>query len=297
MKKIFIVLLLFAFLSFTALSQAAKIKTIMVSTSPDTTVWINDVKRGKTDATGKLAVRLTTGKNILRLRSMGFKEVSQAISPAQTGEIKVLLVKSTDEAELTFQKAEAEPDKEKSSALYEKAISLRPKYAEAYVGLARVLSNMSDAAGALDAIANARKIRPIYPEASAVEGRIHNADGEDDKAIAAFKRSIKEGNGIQPEAHTGLGLLYKGKAEGFSASSDFENETANYQIAAKELNIALQQLYGTEEVLYTLLGVIYEKLGQKTDAIRVYEDYLKLYPNSNEATTYRSYIVQLKKNN
>jgi tetratricopeptide (TPR) repeat protein len=228
MKKIFSIGFFITILSFTTFSQAVKTKTVTVATEPYSTVWINDIKRGTTDNIGKLIVRIATGKNILKLRSKGFKEMSQPISPTQTGEIKVILVKSTDEAELTFQKAEAETDKEKSSKLYEIAIKLRPKYAEAYIGLARVLSGMSDVEGALEAIGNARKIRPIYSEASTVEGRIYSADGDDDKAIASFKRAIKEGNGIQPEAHTGLGLLYKSKAEGFGAASNFEEETANY---------------------------------------------------------------------
>ncbi len=295
MKKIFSIGFFITIFSLVAFSQAVKTKTITVATEPNSTVWINDIKRGTTDSKGKLAVKIATGKNTLRLRAIGFKETSQAILPTQSSELSVVLVKSSDEAELTFQKAEVELDKEKSSKLYETAIQLRPKYAEAYVGLARVYSAMGDSTSALEAIQNARKIRPIYPEATAVEGRIYNTDGEDEKAIASFKRAIKEGKGIQPEAHTGLGLLYKGKAEGFGAASNFEEETANYEIAAKELTTALGQLYGGEPVLYELLGGIYEKIGKKKEAITVYENYLKLFPNTNEATTYRSYIVQLKK--
>lgn len=295
MKKILSIGFFITILSLATFSQVVKTKTITVVTEPNSTVWINDIKRGTTDSKGKLAVKLATGKTTLRLRAIGFKETSHSILPTQSGEISVVLAKSTDEAELSFQKAEVELDKEKSSKLYETAIKLRPKYAEAYVGLARVYSSMGDSTSALEAIQNARKIRPIYPEATAVEGRIYNADGEDEKAIASFKRAIKEGKGIQPEAYTGLGLLYKGKAEGFGAASNFAEETANYEIAAKELTTALGQLFGSEPVLYELLGGIYEKIGKKKEAIGVYENYLKLFPNTNEATTYRSYIVQLKK--
>jgi tetratricopeptide (TPR) repeat protein len=295
MKKIFVISIFVAILSASIFSQVAKTKVITVSTEPNTKIWVNDVKRGVTDASGKFLIKLTLGKNILRLRASGFKEVSQPILPTQTGTLKVILVKSTDEAELSFQKAESESDKEKAVKLYENAIKLRPKYAEAYVGMARVLVAMTDIEAALDAIKNARKIRPIYAEASAVEGRIHGSDGEEAKAIASYKRSIKEGNGVQPEAHTGLGILYKEKAEGFGAASEFEKEEETYLIAASELKLALNQLYGSEPVLYELLGGIYEKLGKKQDAIAVYEDYLKLSPNTDDATKFRSYIVQLQK--
>jgi tetratricopeptide (TPR) repeat protein len=295
MKNIFVISVFIAVLSAVTFSQVMKIKVITVSAEPNTNVWVNDVKRGVTNSAGKLDIRLSPGKNVLRLRAGGFKEISQAILPTQTGILKIVLAKSTDEAELSFQKAETELDKEKAVELYENAIKLRPRYAEAYVGMARVLNAIVDVEAALDAIKKARKIRPIYSEASAVEGRIHSSDGEEAKAIAAYKRSIKEGNGVQPEAHTGLGILYKEKAEGFGAASEFEKEEENYLIAATELKLALNQLYGTEPVLYELLGGIYEKLAKKQEAIAVYEEYLRLFPNSDDATKFRSYVVQLRK--
>mgnify|MGYP002085190936 FL=1 len=135
----------------------------------------------------------------------------------------------------------------------------------------------------------------MFPEVSAVEGRIYKADGEEEKAIASFKRAIKEGAGFQPEAHTGLGLLYKEKAEGFAASGDFENEAATYKLAAAELKTALAQLSGAEPVLYELLGNVYEKMQKYAEAIAIYEEYLRLFPETPEATTFRSYIVQVKK--
>ena len=163
------------------------------------------------------------------------------------------------------------------------------------MAMARVMSDAGDNDEALKAIANARKSRPIYPEASAVEGRIYKNDGEEAKAIASFKRAIKESAGFQPEAHTGLGLLYKEKGETFGSQGDFENEVANYQIAANELKIALAQLAGTEPVLYELLGVTFEKMKKFKEAIAVYEEFLQMFPNSPEVITYRSYITQARK--
>ncbi len=294
MKKLLIITSLAIIFTISVFAQTTQIKTVTVTTEPKAIVWVNDVRRGTTDDKGNISVRLGTGKNVVRVRANGFKETLQNLLPAQNL-VKIALVKTTDAAELMFHKAEWETDKEKAADFYEEAIKLRPKYAEAFIGLARTLDALDDTDGALKAIANARKSRPIFSEASAVEGRIYNGDGEEAKAIASFKRAIKEGKGYQPEAHTGLGMLYKEKAETASSAGDYEAEEANYLLATNELKIALSQLYGSEPVLYELLGIAYEKLKKYKEAIVIYEDYLKLFPKTAEATTFRSYIVQLKK--
>jgi tetratricopeptide (TPR) repeat protein len=151
------------------------------------------------------------------------------------------LTKTTDEAELAFQAAERmlTSDRQAAAELYRKAIKLRPKYPEAYLALARVLSDMQNLEEALTAIKQARKQRLGYAEASAVEGRIYKEMGEEEKAIASFKRAITEGKGFQPEALTGLGLFYKEKAEEFGGSGDFEQEEANYIEATKYLQTGI----------------------------------------------------------
>lgn len=295
MKKLLIIFVLV--ISFAISNFAQKNRTVTIITEPNATVWVNDIKRGATDSSGKLTIKFVpAGTPKIRVRAYSFKETTQSLSPTQS-QLQVNLVKSTDKAELTFHEAEKmmKIDRLQAIELYEKAASLRPKYYDAYIEMARAMSDAGDIEGALQAIANARKARPGSPEASAVEGRIYKSDGDEEKAIASFKRAIKEGAGFQPEAHTGLGLLYKEKAESFGASGDFENEAETYKIAASELKIALTQLAGTEPVLYELLGNIYEKMQKYPEAIAIYEEYLRLFPETNEATTFRSYIVQVKK--
>ena len=278
----------------------AAFRAITVATEPGAVVWIDDVRYGKTDKGGKLAIStIAAGGHRLRVRADGFKEVSQVLLPTQKGEIKVPLAKTMDEAELAFQKAESltNADREAAAENYRKAIQLRPKYPDAYIGLARVLMESGDLDGAKDAVNGARKVRPVYPEASAIEGRIYKDLGEETKAIASFKRAITDGKGFQPEAYTGLGLLYKEKAEGDSGNGDFEQETANYTEAGKNLRVALKQLSGAPDtvVIYQLLGLIYERMKKYDDAIAIYEEFLRIFPNSNEADAIRSFITQIKK--
>ncbi len=283
-----------------AVGGFAQTRTVTVSTEPSAKVWLDDVLRGTTDNGGKLTIApITAGAHKLRVRADGFKEAAQTLPAAQRGDVKIALVETTDQAELTFQEAGnlAGSDREKAIAAYRKAVALRPKYAEANLGLARVLSADSDSEGALKAVAAARRARPGYAEASAVEGRIYVADGDETKAIAAFKRALAEGRGIQPEANTGLGLLYKEKAENFGGGGDYEAETTNYALAVQHFKKAIEQLAGAPDAvtLYQFLGLAYEQTKKYDEAIAVYEEFLKLFPDSSESESVRSFIVQLRK--
>ncbi len=281
-------------------SPPASAREIIVVSEPNAVVWLDNIRRGATDESGKLSIKsVSNGKHTLRLRADGFKEISQNLLPAQKGEIKIPLVKTTDEAELAFQQAEklTSRSREKAVQMYEKAIASRPNYPEAFLGLARVRADQSDFDNAREAVKNARKLRPNYAEASAVEGRIYVSEGSDEKAVAAFKRSITEGKGFQPEAYTGLGLFYKDKAEEASGAGDFEAEKANYQLAAAHLKTAAAQLSGAPDaiVIYQFLGLVYEQMKDFEKAIAVYENFLKDFPDSSETTVIRSFIEQLKK--
>ena len=275
-------------------------RSITLSTQPNAIIWLDGVRYGTTGKTGTLAIKtVASGAHTLRIRADGFKEKTQALTVIQRGEIKVVLIATTDEAELSYQEAERlnGSDREKSAAAYRKAIKLRPNYPEAFLGLARVLSDAGDLDDARAAIASSRKLRPGYAEASAVEGRINKENGDENKAVAAFKRAISEGKGFQPEAYAGLGLLYKEKAEGFGGSGDFDNENISYTESAKNLRLAVKQLSGAPDavIIYQLLGLVYERQKKYTDAIAIYEEFLRVFPDSVEASAVRSFIVQLKK--
>lgn len=296
--KFVLAFLITAFFTFTGAAQTAR--TITVSTEPNATIWLDDVRYGATDESGKLIIEnVSAGAHKMRVRADGFKQIVQNLTAAQRGDVKIALAKTTDEAELTFQQAEIESGKnrEKAVELYRKATSLRPKYAEANLGLARVLLAQGNTEDALKAVQAARAARPAYAEASAVEGRIYQAEDKTDKAVAAFKRSIAEGKNYQPEARAGLGLLYKDKAEAFGAEGDFDNERLNYKLAAAELDKAAAQLGTSPDAvtIYQLLGDAYERAKMFAEAIKVYEKFLRLFPNAPEAESVRSFIVQINK--
>lgn len=285
------------FLAGVAVSQT---RSVTIASEPATKVFIDGVLYGTTDKDGHLEIRsVATGSHTLMLRSDGFKEKTQPLLATARGEVRVPLVKTTDEAELSFQEGErlTSRDRDKAIEAYQKAIKLRPNYPEAYVAMARVQADNLDVEGAKRSIQTARRLRPGYAEASAVEGRIHKDNDEEALAIASFKRAITEGHGFQPEAYAGLGLLYKEKAEKFGGAGDFTNEDMNYVESAKNLKMSLKQLSGAPDsvVIYQLLGLVYERQKKWNDAIALYEEFLQLFPNLPESEAVRSFIIQIQK--
>jgi tetratricopeptide (TPR) repeat protein len=270
------------------LTASASGRTLTVVTEPKAVVWLDEIRRGNTDNSGRLVVaKVSAGTHTLRVRASGFKEATLPITAAARGEIKVRLVRTTDEAELTFQQAETAREtardgdaRQKAVDLYRQTLKIRLAFPAAHVGLARVLLDLNDANGALMEIEAARRYRPNFPEASAVEGRIYRETGQTDEAIGAFNRAIRESRGFQPEAHVGLGRVYEEKGQ--------------WELAAREFQIAINQLANTEPIIYQLLGAAYEKNGDNREAITAYENYLRLAPNGSLAPAVQSILEQLK---
>lgn len=285
-----------ALLASTSFAQATR--SITVVTEPDARVWISGVLYGTTDANGKLAIKtVRPGRSIVRVLAPGFAEVNKPLLPTQRGEIKIALTETRDSAELAFQEGERQAtlDRARAEAAYRRAIAANPRLIAAHVGLLRNLAEGRSYDKALAALKELRKVSPRNSEASAIEGRIHKDLGDEAKAIASFKRAITEGGGFQPEAYTGLGLLYQARAETLEDEED--QQTAAYNEAARNLMTAVKQLSGAPDaaVIYQLIGMIYERQKRYKEAIALYEDFLKTFPDSVEAEAVRSFIVQIKK--
>ncbi len=262
--------------------------SLTISTEPSAIVWIDEIRRGATDATGKLEVKkLLPGRHTVRVRAAGFKEVTVPLLPGRRT-LAVKLVSTTDQAELLFQQAEDAREKARDDAarqsaaeLYRQVLRLRPAFPAARVGLARVLLDLNKHQEALVEIDAARRTRPVYPEASAVEGRIHREAAFTDDAIQSFRRAIREGKGFQPEAHVGLARLFEEQGQHAEAITEYQK--------------ALAQLSDSEPVIYQLLGASYEKQQKFKEALVAYENYLALAPNGSLAPAIRSIIEQLRR--
>ena len=254
--------------------------TLTITTEPNAIVWIDDIRRGTTDASGKLTLtKVSAGRHSVRVRANGFKETTAALLPGRRT-LAVKLVTTTDPAELKFQEAESS-SREKAAELYREAIKLRPAFPAAQVGLARVLMSLNDFKGAHAAIEAARKTRPAYAEASAVEGRLYREEAFDDDALRSFRRAIREAGGVQPEAYVGMAKVWEDKGQ--------------FAEAIVEYKKALVQLSDSEPVIYQMLGAAYERVEKPKEAVVAYEKYLELAPNGSYAAAIRSILDQLKR--
>ena len=288
----------FLMLAATAVAQGGAPRSVTIVSEPNAAVWIDGVRYGTTDSGGRLTIKVPpAGRRVVKLRADRFAEASKPLAPAPNGEFAVKLTPTTDEAWLAFQEGErnAATDRAKAVEAYRRAIKLNPKLVAAHIGLARALSEGGNAEAALAAIQALKRISPRNAEASAIEGRIHKDLDNEAKALATFKRAIAEGGGFQPEAYAGLGLLYKEKAD---AGEPDDPETAKATAeAVKNLSMAVKQLSGAPDamVLMQLLGMTYERQKRYKEAIAVYEDFLRKFPDSSEAEAVKSFIVQINK--
>jgi tetratricopeptide (TPR) repeat protein len=261
---------------------------VTITSEPNAIVWIDDIRRGTTDASGKLTLtKVAPGRHSVRVRASGFKETTTPLLPGRRA-LAVKLVTTTDQAELLFQQAETAREKARDNAaltkaadLYREAIKLRPAFPAAQVGLARVLLDLNEFKQAHVAIEAARKARPSYAEASAVEGRIFREEAFDSEALSSFRRAIREGKGVQPEAYVGIAKVHEDKGQ--------------FDLAVGEYRKALAQLSDSEPVIYQMLGAAYERIEKPKEAVAAYEKYLQLAPNGSYAAAIRSILEQLKR--
>jgi tetratricopeptide (TPR) repeat protein len=271
-----------------AVAAHAQPAALTITTEPNAIVWVDEVRRGTTDTSGKLVLtKVSPGRHTVRVRANNFKEATAVLLPGRRT-LSVKLAGTSDPAELMFQQAEnaretARDDATRQNAadLYREALKNPPVNPAAHVGLARVLLDLNQFKEAHAAIDAARRVRPVYPEASAVEGRIYREEAFTNEAIRSFRRAIREANGFQPEAHVGLARV-------FEDQGDFAG-------AAVEFRKAIDQLSDSEPVIYQMLGSAYEKLNKPKEAVAAYEKYLQLAPNGSYAAAIRSIIDQLKR--
>src|SRR6187431_1853344 len=96
--------------------------SLTVTTEPNAIVWIDEVRRGTTDASGKLTLtKVSAGRHSVRVRANGFKETTAALLPGRRT-LAVKLVTTTDPADLKFQEAEAAREKARDQTAQQNAV-------------------------------------------------------------------------------------------------------------------------------------------------------------------------------
>src|ERR1051325_9702998 len=98
--------------------------SLTITTEPNAIVWIDDIRRGTADASGKLTLtKVSAGRHSVRVRANGFKESTAALLPGRRA-LAIKLVPTTDPAELKFQEAETAREKARDQTAQQNAVDL-----------------------------------------------------------------------------------------------------------------------------------------------------------------------------
>ncbi|MBW1760142.1 MAG: tetratricopeptide repeat protein [Deltaproteobacteria bacterium] len=160
-------------------------------------------------------------------RSQGRDELADSI-------LEQAMQVDPDVAELHFlqgERLEAEPGQlREAMAAYQRAIQLRPNYAEARMALGIQLLAGGNYPAALSHFQAAERLVPTLPEIHVNLGDAYRATKQWPEAQGAYRRALELQSKL-PEAHYGLGLLF------LTAAGDFPglDELAAYEKAVKEL--------------------------------------------------------------
>jgi len=97
--------------------------SVVINSEATAIVWIDEIRRGTTDASGRLELKVSYGRHVVRVRANGFREVTVPLLPGKRT-LSVKLVETKDQAELLFQQAEEARDKARDDAAKEQAADL-----------------------------------------------------------------------------------------------------------------------------------------------------------------------------
>jgi len=285
----FISYFLFLFLFIPQSQDGLNTVSLTVKTEPGTIIWVDSLRYGVVAEGGELIVNnLSLGSHTVRARLKGKREITQGIklSGESNQTIQLDLSKPADKAELNFQVAEELRVIGKHTEaidLYRRAIELRGgNYPAARIGLARsLLSNENYNEAVAEAHKALREKGGVYPEAHTVIGNIKRTQGLYDDALTSYHTALQQAHNFSPEAHTGTALVYQDR-----------NSTED---AIKHFQMAIAQANDTEPIIYYWLGSTLEREYRNREAVEAYEKYLKLQPNTTQASALRSVLKQLKR--
>ena len=164
--------------------------------------------------------------------------------------------------------------------MFEIAISLNPKYAEAHFNLGCIFQDLEQKNSAIVSYKKAIEISPNYPEAHNNLGNILRDIGDLKASIESFEWAIAYKHDFA-EAHNNLG----------SALNDF----GRTEDAIQSFKKALTYKSDYPRVLFNL-ALTYKEVGNKKLSLKMIEKALKLSPHWSDAHLELSRLKKYKKN-
>ena len=157
---------------------------------------------------------------------------------------------------------------------YEKAINLKPDYAEAYYNRGVTYGKLGESEKAIADYSKAIELKPDLVEAYNNRGIAYDDLGESKKAIADYSKAIE----LKPDyayAYNNRGVTYRKLGESEKAIADYSK--------AIELKPDYAEAYNNR-------GVAYDDLGESEKAIADYSKAIELKPDNAEAYYNRGVI-------
>jgi tetratricopeptide (TPR) repeat protein len=186
-------------------------------------------------------------------------------------------------------------------AQYERALHLRPDYAEAHYNLGNALLPTGKVPEAIGHYQQALRIKPDYAEAHNNLGNALLQAGKPQDATAQYEQALR----LKPdyvEAHYNLGTVFLQAGRIQEAIGQYEHALRirpDYADAHSNLGIALARLGRAQEAMehweqalrinpdladaHCNLGFALERLGRTQEAIQHYEQALRIQPDFSQA--------------
>lgn len=150
---------------------------------------------------------------------------------------------------------------------YNQAIRLKPKYAQAYNNLAKLLENLGDMGAAMVNYNKAISAQPNYPQAYYNRASARQKLGDKFGALADYNNAISQDIGFA-DAYTNRGIL--------------RAESGDHQGAISDYNSAINYNFLDSEVYYHR-GISRSQLGDKQAAIEDYNRAIRININFGQA--------------
>ena len=158
----------------------------------------------------------------------------------------------------------------------QKALGLRPDYAEAYYNLGYVFLNQGELDKAISFNERAVNLKPDYAEAYNNLGHAFKDQGKSNEAISCYQNALK----IKPDyadAYNNMGALFQ------------DQERPNEAISCYEKALEIKPDYAEA---YNNMGNAFQDQGRLNEAISCYEKALSLKPDYAEVYNNLGYVLQ-----
>ncbi|MEG4342558.1 tetratricopeptide repeat protein [Microcoleus sp. A003_D6] len=150
-----------------------------------------------------------------------------------------------------------------SQSAYDRAIELKPEYLEAWTGRGYALENLQQSQEAIASFENALKIQPDYPAAWEGRGDVLLDSQRYEEAIASYEKAVE----FQPN-------LYRAWYNRGQASQKLKQ----YDSAVESYQKAVEIKFDNSEAWYNL-GNVFLELNKNQEAVEAYEKAVRFQPN------------------